>query len=78
MLTNVKDLVISKKIDIFGIQKKLVDMNTIITNDERIALIIGVALTGEKYLNEHNGNIDLDDDDAVEAMVWNDMKNEIF
>jgi hypothetical protein len=53
-------------------------MNTIITNDERMALIIGVALTGEKYLNEHNGNIDLDDDDAVEAMVWNDIKNEIF
>lgn len=53
-------------------------MYTVFTNDKDVALIMGVALKGEKYLAEHNGHIDLDDDDAVDAMVWNDLKNEIF
>ena len=51
-------------------------MNTIITNDKKMSLINDVALKGEKYLTEHNGNIDLDDDDAIDALVWNDLQNE--
>ena len=53
-------------------------MNTIITNDKKMSLLIDVALKGEKYLAEHNGNIDLDDDNAIEALVWNDLQSEIF
>ena len=53
-------------------------MNTIITNDNKMSLINDVALKGEKYLSEHNGNIDLDDDNAIEALVWNDLQSETF
>jgi len=53
-------------------------MNTMITNDKDVAQIIAVALSGEKYLVEHNGHIDLDDDGAVDAMVWKELKDEIF
>lgn len=53
-------------------------MDTIITNDKKMSLLIDVVLKGEKYLEEHNGNIDLDDDNAIEALVWNDLQNEIF
>lgn len=53
-------------------------MDTIITNDKKMSLLTDVALKGEKYLVEHNGNIDLDDDDAIEALVWNDLQSEIF
>ena len=53
-------------------------MNAIILNDKDVALIMAVALSGEKYLAEHNGHIDLDDDDAVDAMVWQELKDKIF
>jgi hypothetical protein len=53
-------------------------MDTIITNDKKMSLLIDVALKGEKYLAEHNGNIDLDDDNAIEALVWNDLQSETF
>jgi hypothetical protein len=53
-------------------------MNTIITNDKKMSLLNDVALKGEKYLAEHNGNIDLDDDNAIEALVWNDLQSETF
>lgn len=53
-------------------------MTTIITNDENMSLLIDVALKGEKHLAEHNGNIDLDDDNAIEALLWNDLQSEIF
>lgn len=43
-------------------------MNTIITNDRELAMAVAFALKGEKYLEEHNGHIDLDDDDALAAM----------
>ena len=29
-------------------------------------------------IEEHNGNIDLDDDNAIEAIVWNDLQSETF
>lgn len=50
------------------------------TNDKDVTLIIDIVLRGEKYLNEHNGYIDLDDDDddAVAAMVWQELKDEII
>lgn len=51
-------------------------MTTIISNDKDLALIMAVATSGEEYLAENNGHIDLDDDDAVDAMVWQDIKNE--
>jgi hypothetical protein len=44
-------------------------METIITNDLDMATIVAMTLKGEKYLEEHNGQIDLDDDGAVEAMM---------
>ena len=53
-------------------------MTTMISNEKDLALIMAVATSGEKYLAENNGHIDLDDDDAVDAMVWQDIKNEIF
>lgn len=53
-------------------------MTTIISNDKDLALIMAVATSGEEYLAENNGHIDLDDDDAVDAMVWQDIMNEIF
>lgn len=51
---------------------------TIFSNDKEMALLTDVALKGEKYLTEHNGNIDLDDDNAIEALVWNDLQSEIL
>lgn len=55
-------------------------MNVMITNDKDVARIMAVALSGERYLAEHNGHIDLDDDDdaVIDAMVWQEMKEEIF
>ena len=55
-------------------------MITTMTNDKDVALMMRVALSGEKYLEEHNGHIDLDDDDpaVIDAMVWNDLKKGIF
>ena len=53
-------------------------MNTIITNDKKMSLLNDLALKGEKYLAEHNGNIDLDDDNAIEALVWNDLQKDIM
>ena len=46
--------------------------------DIKESLINDVALKGEKHLAEHNGNIDLDDDNAIEALVWNDLQSETF
>lgn len=42
---------------------------TIITKDAEMATVVNMMLVGEKYLNEHDGQIDLDDDDAVAAMM---------
>lgn len=53
-------------------------MNEIISNDKDVALIMDIVLRGEKYLNKHNGHIDLDDDNAVAAMVRQEMQNELF
>ena len=53
-------------------------MTIMISNDKDLALVMAVATSGEKYLADNNGHIDLDDDDAVDAMVWQDIKNEIF
>lgn len=48
-------------------------MNTLISNYKDLALVVAVALSGEKYLEEHNGHIDLDDDDAACAMLMNEI-----
>lgn len=48
-------------------------MNTLISNDKYLALVAAMALNGEKYLEEHNGHIDLDDDDAPCAMLMNEI-----
>lgn len=50
-------------------------MTTIISNDKDLALIMAVATSGEEYLAENNGHIDLDDDDAVDAMLIKDVFN---
>lgn len=47
----------------------------IFTTDSELAAVVGTMLAGEKYLNEHNGQIDLDDDDAVAAMLVKDVFN---
>lgn len=53
-------------------------MITIISNDKDLALIMAVATSGEEYLAKNNGHIDLDDDDAVAAMVWQELKDKII
>lgn len=47
----------------------------IFTTDSELAAVVSMMLAGEKYLNEHDGQIDLDDDDAVAAMLVKDVFN---
>lgn len=47
----------------------------IFTTDSELAATVDMMLAGEKYLNEHDGQIDLDDDDAVAAMLVKDVFN---
>ena len=56
---------------------KYLYMNTIITNDNKMSLINDVALKGEKYLAEHNDNIDLDDDFVSNLKKENEDKKEL-
>ena len=49
--------------------------NLIITTDSQLAAVADMTLAGEKYLNEHDGQIDLDDDDAVAAMLVKNVFN---
>lgn len=49
--------------------------NLIITTDSKLAAVVDMTLAGEKYLNEHDGQIDLDDDDAVAAMLVKNVFN---
>lgn len=43
--------------------------NLIITTDKNMAMIADMAMVGEEHLARHNGQIDLDDDDAIDAMI---------
>lgn len=47
----------------------------VFTTDSELAAVVDTMLAGEKYLNEHDGQIDLDDDDAVAAMLVKDVFN---
>lgn len=47
----------------------------IFTTDSELAAVANTMLAGEKYLNEHDGQIDLDDDDAVAAMLVKNVFN---
>lgn len=47
----------------------------IFTTDSELAAVVNTMLAGEKYLNEHDGQIDLDDDDAVSAILVKDVFN---
>lgn len=41
----------------------------IITTDKNIEMIADMVMVGEEHLARHNGQIDLDADDAADAMI---------